>query len=290
MYQGQYQSQYRTQFPKPPAETLPTMYDLPSEDPEELGLPDEFHDFQPKLLRETCKPTTYSNLEYFIGTDINLYYDSRHSGWYKRPDWFIALEVSPLGDRQTDLRWSYVVWEEGISPFIIVELLSPGTEDDDLGTKIRELGKPPTKWEVYERILRVPFYVIFDRYENDFRVFSLEGGRYQQQNLAEPKIWFEDLQLGLGVWEGRYQGFEGKWLRWYRTSGEWIPTDAEACQLAETQVERERSARQQAETQLEQERSARRSAIPRLLSLGLTTEQIAESLGLTIQEVEQSEG
>jgi hypothetical protein len=31
-------------------ETLPTMYDLPSEDPEEMGLPDEF---QPKLLRET---------------------------------------------------------------------------------------------------------------------------------------------------------------------------------------------------------------------------------------------
>jgi hypothetical protein len=27
-----------------PVNTLPTMYDLPSEDPEEMGLPDEFHD------------------------------------------------------------------------------------------------------------------------------------------------------------------------------------------------------------------------------------------------------
>lgn len=26
------------------------MYDLPSEDPEESGLPDEFHDLQPQLL------------------------------------------------------------------------------------------------------------------------------------------------------------------------------------------------------------------------------------------------
>lgn len=30
-----------------PRETLPTMYDLLSEDSEEPGLPDEFHDLQP---------------------------------------------------------------------------------------------------------------------------------------------------------------------------------------------------------------------------------------------------
>jgi hypothetical protein len=36
--------------------TLPTMSDLPSEDGSEMGLPDEFHDFQPDLLRETCQP------------------------------------------------------------------------------------------------------------------------------------------------------------------------------------------------------------------------------------------
>lgn len=32
---------------------LPTMYDLPSEDPEESGLPDEFHDIQPQLLSKS---------------------------------------------------------------------------------------------------------------------------------------------------------------------------------------------------------------------------------------------
>lgn len=38
--------------PLPPKLTLPTMYDLPSEDAEEPGLPDEFHDLQPQLLVE----------------------------------------------------------------------------------------------------------------------------------------------------------------------------------------------------------------------------------------------
>ncbi|WP_178378180.1 hypothetical protein [Chroogloeocystis siderophila] len=40
----------QTDPPRPARETLPTMYDLPSEDPQEPGLPDEFHDFQPELL------------------------------------------------------------------------------------------------------------------------------------------------------------------------------------------------------------------------------------------------
>ena len=64
--------------PRPPRETLPTMYDLPSEDPEEPGLPDNFHDFQPQLLRETFCPPHYQPEQFFIARDMNLYYDVRH--------------------------------------------------------------------------------------------------------------------------------------------------------------------------------------------------------------------
>jgi Uma2 family endonuclease len=61
-------------FQKPVSVPLPTMYDLPSEDWSEPGLPDLFHDFQPKLLRETCVPPTYPMNEVFVGADLNLYY------------------------------------------------------------------------------------------------------------------------------------------------------------------------------------------------------------------------
>ncbi|WP_353735232.1 hypothetical protein [Okeania sp. SIO2C2] len=37
-------------------QTLPTMYNLPSENQEEPGLPDEFHYLQPELLRQTFQP------------------------------------------------------------------------------------------------------------------------------------------------------------------------------------------------------------------------------------------
>jgi hypothetical protein len=47
-------------------ELLPTMYDLPSEDPEEPGLPDEFHLFQPELLRLTFRTPNYPADQIFI--------------------------------------------------------------------------------------------------------------------------------------------------------------------------------------------------------------------------------
>lgn len=103
----------QTDPPLPPRETLPTMYDLPSEDPEESGLPDEFHDLQPQLLSATLRLSNYASDNFFTGTDLNLYYDIRHPLWYKRPDWFLALGVDRLYEG-TDLRLSYVLWQEGV--------------------------------------------------------------------------------------------------------------------------------------------------------------------------------
>ena len=94
--------------PRSPKDVLPTMYDLPSEDPEALGLPDEFHDLQPQLLSRTLRLTSYSRENCFTASDLNLYYDVRHSLWHKRPDWFLVVDVSRLYE-QRDLRRSYVI-------------------------------------------------------------------------------------------------------------------------------------------------------------------------------------
>jgi Uma2 family endonuclease len=82
---------YQVDPPRPPKETLPTMYDLKSEDPEEPGVPDEFHLWQARLLDETFRPPAYPIDEVFTASDLNLYYDARHSQWYKRPDWFALV-------------------------------------------------------------------------------------------------------------------------------------------------------------------------------------------------------
>ncbi len=235
--------------PASPLDTLPTMYDLPSEDPEEMGLPDEFHDFQPDLLRETCLPPSLD--EYFVGVDLNLYYDPKHPSWYKRPDWFLVLGV-PASTSQQDLRLSYVLWQEGVAPFLMVELLSPGTEAEDLGQTLRVVGKPPTKWQVYEQILRVPYYAIFDRYSNQFRMFCLQGHQYAELTINGQGFWFDALALGLGVWTGVYEGVAGQWLRWYDLAGNWVLTRQEQVIRAEQQTmeSNQRADREQARAEL----------------------------------------
>ncbi len=256
----------QTEPPRSPRETLPTMYDLPSENQEEPGLPDEFHALQPQLLSRTCRPPQISAQQMFTGTDMNLYYDVRHPRWYKRPDWFVVVGVPRLYD-EAELRLSYVIWQEGVDPLVVVELLSPGTEAEDLGANVRSEDliqtpvegaspaasasqeaqqsretakeKPPRKWDVYERRLRVPYYVVFSRYTNRLRAFTLVAESYQEQelNLNLPRLWIPALELGLGLWLGEYEGVTRQWLRWYDQEGNWILTDTEQAQARAEQAE-----------------------------------------------------
>ncbi|WYL97002.1 MAG: Uma2 family endonuclease [Gloeotrichia echinulata IR180] len=263
---------YQPNPPRPPHETLPTMYDLPSELIGESGLPDEFHRIQAELLSETCQPPQYSREEILLASDLNLYYDPRHPLWYKRPDWYLVLGV-PGANQLQDLRLSYLVWQEGVDPFLVVELLSPGTEQDDLGKTLREVNQPPTKWEVYEIILRIPYYVVYDRYENNLRAFQIIGTHYEAISITENRFWLSDLELGLGLWEGTYQQTTGLWLRWYNADG-WLPTLAERAQQ-ERQRARQESQRAELERQrAEQERQRADKLAEYLRSQGIDPDNL----------------
>ncbi len=245
---------------------LPTMYDLPSEDPEEPGLPDEFHDLQPDLLTVTCQTPRYPPTERLAASDLNLYYDSRHPRWYKRPDWFLAVGVRRRPEQES-LRFSYLIWQESVAPLLVVELLFPGTEPEDLGRTRREPEEPPVKWEVYEQILRVPYYGVYDRYENNFRAFQLNATRYHELELPDQRLWFAELDLGLGVWEGAYDGIHGRWLRWYDAAGAWIPTPEERAEQERERAERERQRAEQERERAERERQRAEAAEAQLQAL-----------------------
>jgi Uma2 family endonuclease len=282
---------------------MPTMYDLPSEDPRESGLPDEFHDLQPQLLSRTLRLSGYSSDRCFAGSDMNLYYNTDHPLWHKRPDWFLVVDVPRLYAGY-DLRNSFVVWDEGKAPSIIVELLSPGREEEDLwiytDERIEENPpenlppytieedesgiSPPHKWIVYEQVLQVPYYFVFSRYSNRLRCFKLIERRYQEQWLTEnSRIWLPELDIGLGIWQGEFDGITRAWLRWYDAEGNWLLTDTEQeRQRAEQErqrAEQERLAKEQAQAQLLQ-------AAQRLLQSGMTALQVSEMLGLAIAQVQ----
>ena len=269
---------YQTEQSPTPKNVLPTMYDLPSEHPEDSGLPDLYHLWQSRCLEYTFRPSNYPLELVFVASDLNLYFDVRHTQWYKRPDWFGAVGVDRFYQTQ-ELRKSYVIWQEEVSPFVVVELLSPGTENEDLGQTIRGLGQPPTKWQVYEQILRVPYYIVFDGATNNLRAFVLTGDRYEELILAEPRVWMAEIQLGLGLWLGAFEGLERSWLRWYDANGSWVPTPTEQQrqqkELAQQQAEQ---ARQQAEQQRQEKELAQQQ-----------TEQQRQQKELAQQQAEQAQ-
>ncbi len=242
----------------------PTMYDLPSENPEDPGLPDIYHDQQPQLLKDTFQPPAYPGENVFVASDLNLYYDRSHDQWYKRPDWMAVVGVSHLY-HGGDQRLSYVVWDEKVIPTVVVELLSPGTENEDLGrTASSAKGRPPTKWDVYEQILQIPYYVVFSRYTNKVQFFELIQGRYVKLPPTTKTLWIPKLQLGLGVWDGVYDNFERQWLRWQDAQGRWILTPVER-ERQQTLLERERATKAEQRNQ---------QLVAKLRALGIDPESL----------------
>ena len=70
------------------------------------------------------------------------------------------------------------------------------------------------------------------------RVYERRRGQYQKMR----EVWFEEVGLGLRLWEGSYENKEATWLRWCDRDGQLIPTGAELVQL-----ERQRADRAEAE-------------------------------------------
>jgi Uma2 family endonuclease len=256
-----------------PERKLPTMYDLPSEYPGDPGVVDEFHMLQPILLKDTFQPASYPKEQTFCAIDMHLYFDVKHKRWSRRPDWFAVVGVPTLY-RGIDLRYSYAVWDEGVNPLIIVELLSKDTKDEDLGRKPGRNRNQPDKWDVYEQILKVPYYVTFDRVTDEVKAFRLQAGRYVPYVFTGQGLWLEEVELWLDRWEGYYDKIERLWLRWRDKDGNWIPTLEERADRESQRAEQERMQKETALQVAEQEREEKELLAAKLRELGIDPSEI----------------
>lgn len=184
--------------------------------------------------------------------------------YYKRgvPDAVVAPDVFVVFGVEKKKRKSYKVWEEGNNvPAFVLEVTSKGTQytdETDKPRKYRELG--------------VKEYFQYDP-TGDYLQPPLKGSRliegaYQPLApiLIDGVISIHSEVLGLDL---RLVGGE---LRFY-----------------DPQTGKKLLSHQETEQALRAEARARREAIPRLLELGLTPEQVAEALGLSVEAVRQSD-
>jgi hypothetical protein len=64
------------------------MYDLPSEEIGDPGMPDQYNVRPLILLHETFRPPAAPANEVFSAIELNLYYDEGQPRWCVQPDWF----------------------------------------------------------------------------------------------------------------------------------------------------------------------------------------------------------
>lgn len=191
----------------------------------------------------------------------------------RAPDWFYVANVPRLLDGE--FRRSYVIWQEVISPLLVVEYVSgDGTEERD--------ATPYTgKFWVYERGIKAGYYVIWNPFRARLEVFELVHGLYRPMEPNEDGR-FRILELGIefGVWNGTYHGLAADWLRVWE-NGRLVPTPAEQHdverQRAETEHRRAEAEMQRAEAEkqraeAEKERAEKLAA--KLRALGVDPDSV----------------
>ena len=141
------------------------------------------------------------------------------------PDVLLSVDVRKPENWAEKRNRVYFVWRIGKVPDLVVEIVS-NREGGELSDKLRD----------YEK-MRIPYYVVFDPEchlsHDPLHVFEMRGDQLQQtENLTFPR-----LGLGVGLWQGEYEGLVETWLRWTDLTGAWIATGAERAEHAESIAE-----------------------------------------------------
>jgi len=177
------------------------------------------------LLTDSIKPVLqkrHPDGQYCIGQDSGIYWrltEPEEKGAVA-PDWYYVANVPPAINGQ--MRKSYVLWQELIAPFIVLEFVSGDGEE--------ERDKTPWKGKfwLYEHIIRSAFYGIYEVKKASVEVYEIMGAEYQLLTANERGHFpIKPLGVELGLWQGEYQNVELPWLRWWDLQGNLLLTGEE---------------------------------------------------------------
>jgi Uma2 family endonuclease len=181
--------------------------DLVFEDDEPMESTDH-RDFMNNLIYLVRSSFGVPN-HYFVAGNAAVYFSTSQikNKSFKAPDFILVKNIDGTKHRE-----GWIVWEEGYKfPDLIIELLSPSTEDNDLGPKK----------DLYEQLFRTPEYFVCDPFDPDrLQGWRLNNGVYVKITPNENGwLWSEELGFYLGYWKGSIVNQYKNWLRFYDQYG-----------------------------------------------------------------------
>lgn len=199
---------------------------------DEPPLESDLHRDQIDLLIRILKLWWRERQDFYASGNLTIYYspNQKKSEHFRGPDFFVVL-----GTQKKD-RKSWVVWQEdGKYPNLIVEILSSSTTAVDKGLKK----------QVYQDTFRTPDYFWFDPVTMELQGFHLVDGKYQEiQVTTDGRLWSQQLELYLGVYEGK--------LRFFTTENQLILSSEELAGQERLRAEQAEERAQQAEERAQQ--------------------------------------
>jgi len=200
----------------------------------------------------------------FIAGDLFWYPIEGNNKIKYAPDVMVAIG-RPKGRRS-----SYKQWEEANQPpQVVFEILSPVNTSVEMSRKL-----------LFYNQYGVEEYYIYNPENNELQVWL--RGEYGLDSVDFNQKWISPrLQITFDVsgenWQLSYP--DGKPFTTFRELMAQSQVAQQQAQVAQQQAQVAQQQAQVAQQKLQQ-------AVPRLLSIGLNREQVADALGLTIEDVE----
>ncbi len=194
---------------------------------------------------------------FFVAANVGVFYDVDTPPIV--PDVFLSLDVEPKEDMWKKKNRTYFVWEFGKIPEVVIEIVSnkKGYEDSAKMKRYAEFGP----W----------YYVIFDpnNYlkEGILRIYKFD--RFNRSYELMHDTWLPKVELGVTVWQGKFEESHAIWLRWYDKHGNIILTGKEQAKLERHRTEQERRRTEQERRRTEQAKSRIKRLLAQMKAAGI---------------------
>jgi len=144
------------------------------------------------------------------------------------PDFLVSLDVQIPSDPMLKEHRCYFLWLYGKPPEVVIEVVS-NRKGSELGDKLLDYAR-----------LGVAYYIVYDPFleisGEPLCIFARQATRF----VETTDRWLAEVELGLTLWAGVYEGFDDVWLRWVDRNGVLLATGAEAKREEQMRAEQER--------------------------------------------------